>query len=47
MKTKILVQLINAVKIAVKCLPPILIIEQLMQELKDYGNEKNTDIQAR
>lgn len=47
METKIWAHLINAVKIAVQCWSPILIFEQLMQELKDYGNEKNTDIQAR
>ena len=47
MKAKIWAHLINAVKIAVQCLPPILVIEQLIQEIKDYGNEKRTDIQAR
>lgn len=47
METKLRKQLINAVKIVVKYYPPILVFEQLMQEMKDYGNEKRTDIQAR
>jgi hypothetical protein len=47
MKTK-LWALLNAVKFAVQCWSPILIIEHIQQEIKeDYGNEKRADIQAR
>ena len=43
MKTKILTQLINAVKIAVKSFPPILIVEHINQEIKDYEPEKRAN----
>jgi hypothetical protein len=43
MKTKLCEQIINAVIIAVKSFPPILIVEHLKQEIEDYENEKRTN----
>ena len=43
MKTKLWDWLIIAVKVAVKSFPPILIVEHIKQEIKDYEPEKRTN----